>query len=459
MALLLLDISPLSHWTSDQLSAARQAREENLPHLAAAFLRSAVMSEPWRTELWEQIGLQEMASGQLDSAFEALLTAQRLGELSGEGKFALGELYAQQGDNAKAKRIWQELLGEISPEARLYEKLVHVARDQRDWSSVVDLLYAWQRLEPENPRITYLLGLHLSVFDPEKALPYLIDAAQQDTKLTEPVQTLRRAVNQGSTSGDAGYSWLLLGRALASIGHWELAETSFQRAVEASPAYGDAWAFLGEARFQNGQDGKAELEKAQSLAPDSAIVRAMLAFYWRRAGEPDRALEHIEAAARLEPEEAIWQVELGNIWVQKGDLVSALTYYQRAVELSPKLPLYWQELARFSVQHNMDIQGIGLPAARQALLLAPDDPECLDLMGWTLMHVEDYTSAERFLQRAVEMDPALAAAHLHLGQLYLQQQDAVRAYQYLQRASQLDEHNSVGQIARRLLSRYYNEGG
>jgi PPK2 family polyphosphate:nucleotide phosphotransferase len=66
-------------------------------------------------------------------------------------------------------------------------------------------------------------------------------------------------------------------------------------------------------------------------------------------------------------------------------------------------------------------------------LLIPDDPEALDLMGWILLNLEDFHSAERFLQRAIDKSTNYAQAYLHLGQLYLQQADTLRAHDFLWR--------------------------
>jgi Tfp pilus assembly protein PilF len=107
----------------------------------------------------------------------------------------------------------------------------------------------------------------------------------------------------------------------------------------------------------------------------------------------------------------------------------------------------------------VDLHTLGLPAARQAILLAPGDPGALDAMGLTLLKLGDDASAERFLQQALEKDATYAPASLHMGQLYLKQDDAGRAYLYLKRAANLGGKNSIGLTARRLLSQYYGEGG
>jgi cytochrome c-type biogenesis protein CcmH/NrfG len=65
-------------------------------------------------------------------------------------------------------------------------------------------------------------------------------------------------------------------------------------------------------------------------------------------------------------------------------------------------------------------------------------------------------SAERFLQQAIEKDASFAAAHLHLGQLYLQQNQIEKAYQPLESAFQMAGNDAeTGLLAKRLLVRYF----
>jgi tetratricopeptide (TPR) repeat protein len=188
------------------------------------------------------------------------------------------------------------------------------------------------------------------------------------------------------------------------------------------------------------------------------VVQTLTGLYWRRLGRPEVALTYIHRAAAGEPQQAMWLLELGNTLTEMGDLIGALSYYQRAVEMEPENPLYWKALARFCLENGADIRGTGLPAARWALLLSPDDAEALDLMGWTFLRLGDSLSAERFLQQALQQDSHYSAAHLHLSQLYLQLGKEELAFPHLQRIRSIEgPDEQAGEIARRLLERYFGQ--
>jgi tetratricopeptide (TPR) repeat protein len=463
LVLVLWNVSPKNHSVEELLLESRAARRSGQHQSAARSMRLVLEQEPWRTYLWEQIGREEQQAGRFEPAAQAMHAALASGSLSLEGAFLLGEVYLQQKDYQAARAQWENLLIEqsLAPEMkiRIFDRLLHMHREQNEFQAVIETLQAWIALEPDNAQVTFLLGLHLTIVDPEKALPYLLEASRLDGLYTPTVQTVRRGLNLASGVEDPAYGWLMIGRSLGSANYWDLAEAAFIQAVSAAPDYAEAWAFLGEARFQLGGTGKPELDKAAEHNPRSNVVRALQALYWRRHGDLNQALTYLEAVAQEEPQEPIWQVEIANTLAEKGDLMAALDHFQRAVDLAPQVSLYWQYLAHFSIQYEVNVRMVGLPAARQAVLLAPDDPAALDTMGWALVSLADFVTAERFLQRAVERDATYSPALLHLAQIYIQQQDMQRAYTYLKRAQKYAGEGQVSLIAARLLLQYYGEGG
>ncbi|MBI4927724.1 MAG: tetratricopeptide repeat protein, partial [Anaerolineae bacterium] len=246
-----------------------------------------------------------------------------------------------------------------------------------------------------------------------------------------------------------------VGRVLASFNEWELAAEAFHQSILSRPDYGEAWAYLSEARQHIGQDGSADLERALALAPDSLAVMTLASLYWQRQGDYDQAIAYLNAAVAVDPGNPVLQVELGRTFAEKGDLAAAQGYYQKAIELDPHESAYWRSLAEFALSKQIQIRELALPAARQAVLLAPADPAALDVMGQALLMLDDSLTAERFLRRALQADPKYAAAHLHLGQVYLLQGDRLHARQELDQAIALAPGSTTAAIADRLLQRYF----
>lgn len=451
-----LGITPQPLLVAKALAAAKSAENNTHSAEAADALRRAALLQPWRADLLERIGHLEMKAGNFDAAIAAFEAAGERYPLAVEARLELGESYRLAGDPRSALEAWQILIEEKNAPAEAFQRIADLQRAHGELKAAIVTCRAWHEAYPDDQLAVYLLGLMLAAQSPAEALPILRDAAKDETYQDE-ARTLAADLLPLAENPKDAEAWLRLGRSLAAHRDWDLASQAFQQAVQQEPGYAEAWAFWGEARSQLGSDGWEQLQRAYSLNPDSAVTRALLALYWRRRGDVDQALFHIRAAIRIEPDQAAWQLEKGDILADSGDIQTALAHYTRAAELEPDDLLYWRMLARFCVVQDIQLRSVGLPAARRVLSAAPQDAAALGLMGWVLLNLEDYASAERFLQRALRQDAEYAPAHLHLGQLYLQITAPDDAYHHLKRAAELaDRDVATAMLAERLLGRFFS---
>ena len=239
------------------------------------------------------------------------------------------------------------------------------------------------------------------------------------------------------------------------MGNWTLATEAFRNAIGVRADYAEAWAWLGEAKQQQGQDGSVEIKKALAFNPDSAMVESLYGLYLQRQKQPKQALAAMQKAAELEPADPGWQMALGEAYELTGDLVSALKYYQSATVLSPNEATFWRALAEFSLRNNLDLAGTGLPAARRLVELAKNDWQSNDIAGQILLDTNDPIGAEAMLKNALVLDPTQAAPFLHLGLLYMQTGDRMAAISNLTVAKTLDPDGPIGWQASRLLEKYF----
>jgi tetratricopeptide (TPR) repeat protein len=244
------------------------------------------------------------------------------------------------------------------------------------------------------------------------------------------------------------------------MNEWALAAEAFRRAAQTRPDYAEAWAYLGEARqqipeAQNDAEGLAELERALQLDPKSLSAHLFLSLYWQRQGELGQALDYLVKAAALYPDRPALQTEMGRVLALKGDLEAAGQAFQKASKLAPQDPLYYRVLAAFSLEHNYQLSETGLPAARRALLLSPNDPASLDTLGQVLLKLGDIAGAKRFFERALLQQADYAPALLHLALIYLDEGNREAAYEMLQKALALAPGSITADQAQRLLDNYF----
>jgi Flp pilus assembly protein TadD len=184
-------------------------------------------------------------------------------------------------------------------------------------------------------------------------------------------------------------------------------------------------------------------------------VQAFLGLYYQRQGLTAEAVRHFGLAAALEPENAAWQAALAEAYTQDGNLPLALEAHQRATQIAPREAQYWRRLAAFCAIYEYQISEIGLPAARRALELAPEDASALDVMGQIYLALGNRPLAEKYFQQALKADPNLAEAHLHLGLVYLQSGQMALARQALQRSAELAAGSPLEEQAQMLLRQYF----
>jgi tetratricopeptide (TPR) repeat protein len=403
-----------------------------------------------------------------DLAQEYLQAAIQAGRLSTTGKIALGKIASLMGDSQAAIQIWEGILESGDAPAEIHLSLAQAYHQAGDFPAAAERLRALVFLRPAEAWTHYQLGLTLAAFQPEAALAYLDQAAKLDESLAEAAQTIKNSVTLAHASGDRAYLLISTGRALAQLGEWELAAGAFQQATQERPGYAEAWAFLGEAQQRLGEDALFSLEKAVSLDPRSVSANTFLGIYWQRRQRYDLALDYLDRAARQDPGNPALQVELGNTLAIDGNLAAAAAYYQGAVELAPRHPAFWRSLAAFSIKYEYLVADIALPAAQQAITLAPDDPASLDTLAQVYILLGDLLNAQRVLDEALDKDSNYAPAHLHLGLVYLLQgENALGKAQVeaaLEKAGGNPAHANapydgaaVVEQARRLLSSYFNE--
>ncbi|MBI4927135.1 MAG: tetratricopeptide repeat protein, partial [Anaerolineae bacterium] len=258
-------------------------------------------------------------------------------------------------------------------------------------------------------------------------------------------------------SDDPAYRLTVMGRALAGLPEWDLAQAAFTQAVEQNPAYAEAWALLGEAMAQNGGDGSAALRRAVEINPDSVLSRALLALNLARRMDWDGAIEHMQAAAHLEPQRAVWRIELGNFHAQQGDVNQAFEEYQIAARIAPRELDVWLALGNFSLIYGFSVEDVGLPAAKRAVEIGEESAAAFNLLGAVQWELGDDVQAEENLKKALELEPSYVRANLNLGNLYLKQGLTNQALEQYAAAVSLDPHGEVGQMAQRMIDRYFSD--
>jgi tetratricopeptide (TPR) repeat protein len=316
------------------------------------------------------------------------------------------------------------------------------------------------KANPENAEAYYHLGLKLMVLSPGEAGEPLAQAAKLEPNLEAGINRLRSALRQAAAVDDQAYQYTVIGQALASVNEWALAEAALEVAVESDPDYAEAWAYLGEARSHNEtEDALDALQTAHDLDPDSLSANLFLSLYYQREGTPGQALPYLRAALKHDPGNLALNQNLAQTLVDAGMVEQAFEHLQSVVEANPTQADRWIILAKLSLDNQLKTGEIGLPAAREAALLSPDEPQADLLLGRAYLQEGNLVLAERFLTEAANGDPTLAAPHYYLGVLYLNSERLSLAKEHLIQARELaaeDNNLAILELAKNILEEYFH---
>ncbi len=418
---------------------------------AAGHYQQAVRLLPWRSDLWEKAGIAEYANKNYPTAIALL---NRPSKLTEQGWVALGNSYSNMGEMPSALRVYQEGL-RFYDSASLYAGLAFIYRAQKDWPAERNALQNQIRLDISDAYSHYRLGLLLTFLAPEQALTELTFASSLDPETDSAVQTLRAALNLSATQPNASEQMLTIGRALGLVQEWDLSLAAFEKAIELDGENAEAWAWLGEAKQQLGQDGSVELDRALTLDHKSIIVRALRGLHWNRLGKYEQMRAEYALAAEFDPTNPAWQASLGDAYLKLGDLASALAAYQKAAELAPTDPTYWRLLANFCAENGVHVEDIGLPAAQNAAQLAPNDPFTLDALGWSYLSSGRYANAEQILLDVIARYPNYFPAYIHLAMTHLAQGNRAAAFNQLTYVRDADAGDLYSAQADAMLKQYF----
>ncbi|MFN8435941.1 MAG: hypothetical protein U0V18_18105 [Anaerolineales bacterium] len=433
------------------LKRAENAYSTGQYRLAAEEYAHAARILLWRKDLYGRAGISAAQGEDFEGAITYFKQAKNLTEM---GWVLFCQSYAQLNDYPNTISTCEAGLQNYQS-ASLYKLLAFVYRNQKDWESELDALNHQTQLDPADAYAAYRLGLLLTLYTPEDAIPELTRASSLNPEVDSAIQTLRAALAVSSQQSDSSMQKVIVGQAFGLVQDWELAKVAFEQAVHLNQNNAEAWAWLGEAKQQTGQEGSAELDQALFLDKNSVNVRALRGLYWSRKGKYSQMLAEYSLAVRIEPENPRWQASLGEAYSKIGDLVAALAAYQRAVELAPTQADYWRLLAIFCAENNVQAEDVGLPAAQQAYTLSPNDPASLDALGYVYLSTGRYASAEMALLQAIEASPQFYPAHIHLAMNYLAQGNRAAAFNALTYVRDAEGADVYAETARQLLDKYF----
>jgi Flp pilus assembly protein TadD len=355
-----------------------------------------------------------------------------------------------------AEQAWQRTNGSCDKKEAYYHAMAQHFWDSNDRATTQSLLEEWIELNEDNPQPHLQLGILLAVTQPEEAIAPLRKAQQLSDESLPIASAIIQAIEAARSSDIPAYTLASVGQALTQHGAWTPAIWAFEEALANDSDYAEAHAYLGLALDQSGQNGLAHLQEAITISPENALGYIFLAYHWQINGEPNTAKVYLEEAARLDPTNPAISAELAQVYVDLGDLEAAKDAMEITLTLAPEDSQLWYLLAQFSIERGIEIEILGIPAARNAFILDRNNANALVLLGNAHLILGNIDLAEQLLWRAVQFDPNRSMTQYYLGLLRYIQGDYERARAAWEYALHLDPDGSIGELSHRMIQQLEN---
>lgn len=411
----------------------------------------AVMWYPQETGFVLQAGRELLARAEYPAAACYLLSAGDGAKTDPRYLHDLGEAYWGAGEEDKAFDAWERALsidpGWLELSGRIWKAYAEAGR----WDDAERAIERYLSRAGEDPEAAYRLALIRAARHPGDALGLLDGLKSAPSPYGDNARTLAAVIRAALARRIPEYIFAKTGEALLRLKEYRLAEQALRLAVERNPEYGEAFALLGMAQEGVGDDPEESYRRAVALDPNSAAACLVYGAWLLRNGETTLARWWLLQAWAAKPGDWLIASELARLEVAAGDIFRAEEWVMAAVKANSSEMEAWLALAAFYIENDYRVEDGGIPAARQAVLLAPDSDRALDMLGWGWCKLHDFTMAERILRRALDINPNSASAHLHLGLCYAAQGLAAEAAAEWEIALALDSSGPVGQQAAMLL--------
>jgi tetratricopeptide (TPR) repeat protein len=439
----------------DPLVKANRALGAGSHEAALEFIEEAISFDPALRDLHLQAAEIALVADNPEAAHSHFLAAPADALTKSDRDCLHAQILLGLGDAPSEPNVWQE----APQDCPGYEQYLRgLAENHRKEGHVEDLLIVLEEIvtiAPSDGTAHLSLAIFTAITDPENAISRLRQTNNLSPSENTLVADLIRTIENARLEDESSYTLAQIGQVLATHGKWDYAVWAFQKAIELYPDYVEARAYLGLALDHTGQDGLKELQEVVTQVPNAALPRIFLAMHWQKNGQFEKARLELSIAAHLDPTNPVIAVELGKAYTALGDVESAKDAYILATQLAPNDATFWMILANYSVQNDIEVRSLGLPAARNSVVLDPDNAVALDVLGYAHLLMGDLTLAERLLWRAEEIQPYRAWTHYHVGLLYSVQGDGERARSAWQFAAHLDPGGPAGELAQRALNRLF----
>ncbi len=336
------------------------------------------------------------------------------------------------------------------------DNFIHQGKDFLANGKFVEAREAFAKASQADPTTVYYLGMMSSYFGERQASEnYLKSLNSGDVKLAQNAQKVLDAYTLFDTYQDGRQEFLaaLVAKQFLVIGEIDLAIGKMEYVLSKMPNYTDVSTLLGSAYLIKGNYEKAISIFTKSLPNDRPEVYYWLGIAHFYEQNYNKAIGSFQLALnkgykpQFKPHE-----KTADSYVALANFEQAVTEYQAAINTpdgSKYIDLYIRPV--WVLIDKLRSPDRALALSNEAILKFPESAMAYNLLGWSYVASGSYDQGKTALDRALVLDPTLAAVHLNVGNYYRAQNNLVQAKAAYEQAINYDKSGSIARSARNLI--------
>lgn len=310
-----------------------------------------------------------------------------------------------------------------------------------------------------NAQILYYQGLFAALANDNegaKARFNEVLTASPEANLSEKVNRILEAYTtfEATQAAQEQYLDILLAKALNENEEYELAIHILKETLKVRGDIRDGWILLGFAylNLENYSFARTAFDKAYSLDSTWSTTQYFLGITHKELGNYEDAIVYFNAALKGDfKAKIVLQNHLADLYFETKDYAKAVNAYEEVLAVNQQDINAFVRPIWLYLDYLEEPQK-ALKLAQAALAAFPDSAMSYNLVGWSYIGMGDYKNANANLQKALQLDPELPAAHYNSGLMNEKWGNYELALENYQEAYQLDPNGSIGNLA----AQHYN---
>jgi Tfp pilus assembly protein PilF len=294
------------------------------------------------------------------------------------------------------------------------------------------------------PELKAILAIDPTVAEAHMLLGVAYRTTAPETMIGEAKAELRQALDLNPAFFPAR---LMLAQIYMDLGRYESVRDEATTALAQVPGQAQFLALLGEAERRLGNPARSVALNRQALDADPLFSQArfFLGLALIDAGQRDEAIQQFERVLHDGVQNTDLYLHLGMAYLDAGRVDDAVQVLERGVSVAPAMADLQIQLARaYRLNGTLDRaqQHLTLAAAADAgsqVTAAYQRTEANRNLEWGLLRLQQgqLAAAATALRQAADMDPANAAVHRTLAEVYIRQGAFPRAREEAAQAATL----------------------